>query len=103
MNAPVRGQFGVEGRGKQRPLPDGDDPTRVLVGSQNADLRAGLLYPRSPDEYRAERGAVVERGQGDVPLEGVDLAAERVPADGHVDAAVTLLALGAVGDPVRQH
>src|SRR6185437_13277054 len=42
-------------------------------------------------------------GQGDVALEGVDLAAERVPADGHVDAAVGLLAFDAIGQPVGQH
>jgi hypothetical protein len=33
----------------------------------------------------------------------VDLAAERVPADGHVDAAVGLLAFDAIGQPVGQH
>src|SRR5689334_19175473 len=103
MDAPVRGQLGVEGRRKQWPLPDGDDPTGALVSSQNADLRAGLLYPGRPDEYGAERIAVPEAGQVDIPLEGVDLAAERVPADGHVDAAVGLLPLHPVGDPVRQH
>src|SRR6516162_7087192 len=110
MNAPVRGQLGMEGRGKQLPLPDGDDPTGVLFGSQNADACAGLLYPGRPDEDGAERvfrvtlaTAAAEAGQGDVALEGVDLAAERVPADGHVDAAVGLLAFDTVGQPVGQH
>src|SRR5207247_7300886 len=91
MNAPVRGQLGVEGRGKQLPLPDGDDPTGALVGSQNADARTGLLHPRCPDKNGAERVLCLatliaaDAGQGDVALEGVDLAAERVPADGHVE------------------
>src|SRR6266571_1474631 len=104
MNAPVRGQLGVEGCGKQLPLPDGDDPTGALVGSQNADARTGPLYPRRPDEDGAERvRTVAESAQRDVVLEGVDLAAERVPADGHVDTAVGLLAFDAVGQPVGQH
>src|SRR5271166_6065627 len=108
MYAPVRGQFGVEGRGQQWPLPDRDDPTRALVGSQNADARAGLLHPRGPDEDRVERLFVVtfvvtEPVERDVALEGVDLPAERVPADGHVDPAVGLLAACAVGQPVREH
>src|SRR6266516_1053921 len=93
----------MEGRGKQLPLPDGDDPTGAQVGSQNADARTSLLYPRCPDEDRAERAFYYAPGQRDVALEGVDLAAERVPADGHVDAAVGLLAFDAVGQPVRQH
>src|SRR5690349_12551603 len=99
MNAPVLGQLGVEGSGKQLPLPDGDDPTGALVGSQNADARTGLLHPRRPDEHGAERvcavAALADASQRDVVLEGVDLAAERVPADGHVDAAVGLLAFDA--------
>src|SRR5881394_1084142 len=103
MNAPVRGQLGVEGRGKQLPLPDGDDPTGAQVGSQNADAWTDLLYPRCPDENGAERVFCYAPGQGDVALEGVDLAAERVPADGHVDAAVGLLTLDAIGQPVGQH
>src|SRR5690606_39304462 len=36
-------------------------------------------------------------------LEGVDLPAEGVAPDGHVDPADRLLALGAVHDAVRQH
>src|SRR5947207_5276580 len=103
MNAPVRGQLGVEGRGKQLPLPDGDDPTGAQVGSQNADARTSLLHPRCPDKDGTERAlcfvtlAAADAVQGDVVLEGVDLTAERVPADGHVDAAVGLLAFDAVG------
>src|SRR5215831_8695158 len=90
MDAPVRGEFGVEGCGKQLPLPDGDDPTGALVSSQNADARADPLHPGRADEHRPER-VTGYPGQGDVVLERVDLAAERVPADGHVDAAVGLL------------
>src|SRR5215468_7101643 len=99
MNAPVLGQLGMEGRGKQLPLPDGDDPTGALLGSQYADARAGLLHPGRPDEDGAERvlyAGASEACQGDVALERVDLAAERVPADGYVDAAVGLLACHAV-------
>src|SRR6516165_9007019 len=97
MNAPVLGQLGVEGSGKQLPLPDGDDPTGALLGSQNADARTSLLYPRCPDKDRAERAFWYVPGQRDVALERVDLAAERVAADRHVDAAVGQLAVHAVG------
>ena len=65
MNAPVRDQLGVEGRGKQLPLPDGDDPTGAQVASQYGDARTGLLHPRCPDKDRAERAFCYVPGQGD--------------------------------------
>src|SRR5918994_1653822 len=57
----VPGQFGVEARGHQVPLADGDDPT---VGRspddppEDLDARAGFLHPRGADEDRVQRAAV---------------------------------------------
>ena len=47
----VPGQFGVEARGHQVPLADGDDPTVGVSAddpAEDLDARAGLLDPRAP-------------------------------------------------------
>src|SRR5215469_9291483 len=89
----------MERGGEQRTLPDGDDPTVVL--GEHVDVGPGPLDPGSADEHRVERLTVC--AQRDVPLEGVDLPPERVPPDGHVDAAERLLALDAILEPVGEH
>src|SRR6516225_1507157 len=85
-------------RGRERnPLPDGDDPTPAL--GYDVDGRARLLDPGGADEHGVEVRAVDVY----IPLEGIDLAAERVAAHGHVDAAERLLAGYPVLEPVGEH
>ena len=98
----VRRQLRMERRSQQCPLADRDDPTRARVGAEYLDIRAGLLYPRRPDEYSAQRGAGHSL-QLDVTFERVHLTAERVPPHRHIDSAERLLPVDPVDQPVRQH
>jgi hypothetical protein len=102
VNTQVRRELGVKRGGERRTLADRDDPTGARLGPDDLDARASLLDPRRADEHRAELGAG-DAAQRDVALERVHLAAERVPADGHVDPAERLLPVDPVRQPVRQH
>src|SRR5215472_4661089 len=98
----VRRQLRMERRGQRCPLADRDDPARARVGTEYLDVRAGLLYPRRPDEYSAQRGPG-HSPQLDVAFERVHLTAERVPPHRHIDSAERLLPVDPVDQPVRQH
>ena len=86
-------------RGQQRTL--AHDHGLPVGGGEHLDIRPGLLDPRSPDEDRVHRPA---RHPGDieVALEGVDLAAEGVTADGDVEAPDERLTRVAVQDGARE-
>ena len=104
VDASVPPHLGVEGRRHQVALPDRDDPTRGLTAGRRG--RA----PRPPAPTASTHGArmktactgCVETGEVEVALEGVDLAPERVAADGDVETAEGLLVGGAVLDPVGE-
>src|SRR5215472_10141028 len=87
--------------GQRRPLADRDDPTRAGLGSDDLDALARLLHPGSPDEHGPELGPG-HAGERDVALERIHLAAERVPADGHVDPAERLLPCDSVFNAIGQ-
>src|SRR3954447_10040409 len=100
--APVH--LGVEGRRQQRTLPDRHDPTGGRPGlhaCEHLDPPADLLHPRCADEDRVHR--VGQPGEGEIALEGVDLAAEGVAAHGDVESAEGLLVARAVLDAVGEH
>src|SRR4051794_14469330 len=103
VEARVAGHLRVEGRGEQVALTDRDDPTRGRTGGHgrdHLDVRTHILHPGRADEHRVE-GALQLR-HVEVGLEGVDLPAEGVAADDHVEAADRLLVRGATLDPVGQ-
>src|SRR3954462_15638682 len=102
VHTQVAGQLGVEGRGQQAALPDRDNPTggrTVGDAPHHLHARADPLDPRRPDEH----GVQVRAVEGHGALERVDLAAERVPPDRHVDTAEGLLVGAPVEDLVGQH
>src|SRR3954469_5105556 len=104
VDAHVLPHLWMEGRGHQRTLPDRDDPTHGLSAAdagEDLDARTHCLHPRRADEDRVHR--LVQPGEVEVALEGVDLSAEGVAAHGDVQAADGLLADDAVLDPVGQH
>src|SRR4051795_8426592 len=104
VHADVPGDLGVERRREQVALPHRDDPTRGRPGldlREDLHLRRDLLDPRRTDEHGTHRIAVDTR-EGQVLLEALDLPAERVAADRHVDPAERLLAGHDVHNAVRQ-
>ena len=78
----------MECGGKQRTLPDGDDPAVVLA--QHADPGTGLLHPWRADEHRAERLIV----EGNLAFELMDplrkLIAGGLPAFGSCAGMIML-------------
>ena len=94
VHAQVPGQLGVEGRGERRTLADGDDPTRARLGRQNLD--PGPTSSTQGARMNTARNGGPPRAASivDIALEGVDLAAERVAPDRHVDRAERLLVAG---------
>src|SRR5262245_26799750 len=111
MHAQVAGQLGMKRGSEQRPLANGDDPSaaprqRLLPGDgrDHVNTASDRLDPRSPDEYGTQRSVVLRQPvDRKIRLEGVDLTAERVAADGHVDPADRLLALDGVDDRIGEH
>src|SRR3954464_712839 len=104
VHAGVPGDLGVERRREQVALPHRDDPTRGGPGldlGEHAHLRPDVLDPGRPDEHRTHRLAV-DTLEGEVLLEALDLAAERVAADRHVDPAERLLPGDGIQDAFRQ-
>src|SRR3954468_3730383 len=88
VNAEVAGELRVESRGKQVPLPNGDNPTggrAVLDTAQHPHVVADLLDPWRADEdgVKIAAGDLLDRHVG---LERVDLPAERVAPHRQLDA-----------------
>src|SRR5215472_16968493 len=92
----------MEGGCKRLTLANRDDPTRAGFSRENLHIRSGLLYPGCADEDSPE-GPIPQSPDIQVGFERVNLTAERVPANRHVDAAQSLLARSRVGQPVCQH
>src|SRR5581483_7246723 len=84
----VAGQLGMERRRQQRTLSYGDDPTgglAVLDARERLDAVTHRLDPWCADEHGMHR--FVQPRESDVAFEGVDLPAESVAANGHVQPA----------------
>ena len=84
-------------------LPDRDDPTHGRPGGDawRAPRRPAPTFSTHGARMNTAWNGVVEAGDVEVGLEGVDLAAERVAAHGDVEAAEGLLAGGAALDAGR--
>ena len=79
MNAPVGGEFWMEGTGQARSVPD--ENGFVVMASQNFDIRSEFGHDWSPNEHRVE--GLVESDDVDVGLERVDLATVGVASHRH--------------------
>src|SRR3954469_16833204 len=100
----VTRHLGVERRGQQRALANGDDPTRglpLLHPGEHRDRRPDVLDPGRPDEHPVQRAARDARHL-DIAFEGRHLPAEGVPPHRHVDPAERLLVGRTVQHPVRE-
>ncbi len=85
VEARFAGQLGVEGRGQHVALPDRHDASVGQAG-QDVDVRPDALDGGRPDEHGVHR-LVAQDGHHEVRLEAVQLAAEGVALDGHVEQA----------------
>jgi hypothetical protein len=102
VNAPVTGKLGMESGGQRGSLTDRDDLAGARLDGENVCVLAHPLGPWRPDEHAAV-GAAGQSRDGQVALERVHLAAERVPPDGHVDRAERFLAARRVRKPAGEH
>ena len=100
MRPEVVGDLGVEGRGQERSLADGDD-------ARGPPEPGGVTWPRTSTSGPASstqgarmtprNGAVRDAGQLGVDLEGLHLTPEGVAADHHVQAPAKALLLTLAG------
>ena len=92
------GELRVERRGHDIALPHGHNAT-VFEPRQHVDRVTDPLDERGPDEHGVH-GRVAQHGHLDVGLERIELPAEGVALDGHVEQREDRLV--AVDDILRQ-